>query len=129
MSRKRLSNVRTPVIPVDYAGFHTHPAQVSSVVMQEDGTILVKHDIRRTQGYILTRLREDGPSKISELVDSLNANLGKGGYNANHVLHALKRLRSHPKKPIKLIGMRWSLNTDTNVTAFGAHPVNIRMPK
>lgn len=90
-----------------YQGYHTHPSQDSSSLTLEDGTVLVKHDVRKREGLIITQLGLAGGLTSADMAIRLNGVFPKGGYNTNHVFHALKRLQVDGV--VALNGHTWTL--------------------
>ena len=95
--------------PTFYQGYHRHPSQDSSAIMEDDGSILVKHRIDLRQGYIITALSRLGSTAtVAKMAVKLNDTFPNGGYNSNHILHALKRLRND-YGIVSCTGILWSL--------------------
>jgi hypothetical protein len=96
--------------PITYQGYHRHPSQDSSAIMEDDGSILVKHRVDLRQGYIITALARLGfQATVAEIVIKLNDTFPNAGYNNNHVLHALLRLRKD-YGIVSCKGIMWSLS-------------------
>lgn len=72
-----------------YSGGHTHPAFDSSSRVT-NGTVVVMHSVFKREGAILSALGTDRLT-INDLTARLNERHG-GGFNTNHVRHALVRL-------------------------------------
>lgn len=73
-----------------YSGGHTHPSYDSSAKVV-NGSVVVMHSVFKREGAILSALGSDRLT-IRELVERLNEQHPHGGFNENHVRHALTRL-------------------------------------
>jgi len=113
--------------PTVYQGYHRHPSQDSTAIVEDDGSILVKHRVDLRQGYIITALARLGArATAAEIVIKLNATFPNAGYNSNHVVHALKRLR-RDFGIVSCKGIMWSLSANARAK-FDSADKMVRKP-
>lgn len=113
-----------------YIGGYTHPSFDSSSEVREDGAVLVKVNVYKREGVLIKTIGTKRYT-VSALTERLQTLYPRGGFNQNHVSHALSRLHQGQRPLVHVRNGEWYLTADSAkiLAAHKAVPKKIHTPK